>query len=65
MMFHYVNFKQGSLFSALGDEQGSCVTIRPEEFHRFDTAEVDAVNLAFSTRYTIQDSEDAEGAEGV
>ena len=43
MLFHYVNFQEGSLFSSKEPEYAS---ILPGEYHRFDTEEVNAHSSA-------------------
>ena len=42
MYFHRTNFKQGSLFAT---EELAYISIKPNEFHRFDTESVDDHSL--------------------
>ena len=44
MVFHWVNFKHGSLFSS--HKEGEYASIMPGEYHFFTDSEVDAHSLA-------------------
>ena len=57
MAFHVANFNHGTLFRTQ-EKVVSYIAIGPEEFHRFDTQEVENVNLADESCYMIQDGAD-------
>ena len=58
MIFHLRNFNSGVLFS---QPELSYVLIKPEEYHRFDTEEVDKDDLSDeSSRNSAEEEVDSE-----
>ena len=53
MAFHYVNFKNGSLLKEDEQEGSTYASIMPNEYHRFDTDEVDAHSMDENSSYEV------------
>ena len=64
MLFHCINFKNGSLFTTLETEEQSFALILPGEYFFFPDEEVDAVNLA-DRSIGCEESVDLEGESSV
>ena len=62
MMFHFENFKQGSLFKSRKEvkDDPAYASVMPGEYHRFDTEEVDANSLADQSTYRVEGSEEID-----
>ena len=60
MVFHFKNFKQGSLFKSRKEvkEDPTYASVMLGEYHRFDTKEVDANSLADQSTYRVEGSEE-------
>ena len=57
MYFHFANFREGGLFSSTDEEEFAQVTIMPHEYHRFDTASVEADRLDNRISFEYEESE--------
>ena len=61
MLFHLMNFKHGSLFAS--SEELPYALVKPGEYHRFDTAEVDAHSLADKSSNLTEESKETDGEQ--
>ena len=60
MLFHYQNFRQGSLLSTRKEVKPEYASIMPGEYHFFTDAEVEAHSLADRSSKTFEGSERAD-----
>ena len=57
ILFHYVNFEQGSLFRKQGAEEPKFASVMPNEYSRFDTSEIYKATSTDKSRTFLRSSE--------